>query len=486
MTTHHRPGLAPLALTSTALFWIACKVVATADTTAASAGDESSSLATEPPSAPAAAPGVPATTNGGGEPAPGDVAITGSESPAPPGEAATEEAPPATPMLPGSTAECAPAEGPVPPLALRAVATGLNQPVFVTSAPGDASRLFVVEKPGTVRVISDGQLLDEPFIDVTPRVQSTLSQGLLGLAFHPDFASNGLFYLHFSAADGEGAGTGDSVIAEYRVDADNPNTASLETQRRVLSVDQPEDNHKGGMIAFGPDRQLWIAFGDGGGSNDPHGTIGNGQALDTPLGKLLRIDVDARTVGEAYGVSPGNMVGEGVNPAIWAYGLRDPWRFSFDACRGDVYIADVGQTAFEEINFLAASTPAGSNFGWRMLEGTTCRPGEVDCDAAGARLTPPIDGYSREVGRAVIGGYVYRGDAIPGLRGHYLYGDYGTGRVFRLRVEDGRAVDRAEITSELAPVGGDEDTLASFGQDNAGEVYVVTLAPGGVYRITAR
>lgn len=424
----------------------------------------------------------------GSEAPPTEVPITGSENPPTTGEGSGEVPPPPPaaggPVLPGSTANCAAAEGPVPTLGLQEVASGLQQPLLVTGAPGDASRLFVLLKGGTVRVIVDGQLQEQPFIDITPQVANQGERGLLGLAFHPDYATNGLFYLHFSSSGQNGVATGSGVVAEFRVSADNASVADPASQRQVLVVAQPEANHNGGMITFGPDRQLWLGFGDGGGANDNHGPIGNGQALNTLLGKLLRIDVDARGVNDAYGISAGNMTGDGISPEIWAYGLRNPWRFSFDPCNGDLYIADVGQNALEEVDYLPGNSAAGTNFGWRVMEGTQCRPGQANCDPNDPQFTPPIDEYPRTVGQSITGGYVYRGTNVPGLRGHYIYADYASARFFRFRVENGQAVDRTEITDEIR-AGNNVEDISSFGQDNAGEVYVTSFNPGAVWRISA-
>jgi glucose/arabinose dehydrogenase len=207
--------------------------------------------------------------------------------------------------------------------------------------------------------------------------------------------------------------------------------------------------------------------------------------LDTRLGKLLRIDVDARDAG-AYGIPPGNLAeatGLAALPEIWAYGLRNPWRFGFDPCNADLYIGDVGQNTLEEIDYLPGGAAAGTNFGWRVMEGNVCRPGGGSCDSAG--LTLPVDTYPRSVGASVTGGYVYRGSAIPGLRGHYLYGDFISSRSFRFRIEAGSAVERREISAELRPGSGTFGNIASFGQDNAGELYVAAFTPGAVYRVIA-
>jgi glucose/arabinose dehydrogenase len=396
-------------------------------------------------------------------------------------------APTVDPMLP--SANCAAPEGAVPTLALTEVSGDLDRPLFVTGVPGDDSRLFVMEKGGTVRVILDGQLQEQPFVDVSEQIDEngTNERGLLGMAFHPSYASNGLFYLHFSSAGQNGIPVGAGVVVELAVDPNNPSLANPDSQRQLLVVNQPEPNHNGGMITFGPDGFLYLGFGDGGGGNDAHGTIGNGQALDTLLGKLLRIDPLGRGVDDAYSIPPGNFTAPNARAEIWAYGLRNPWRFSFDPCGGALYVGDVGQNAVEEIDFLPAGTAAGTNFGWRIMEGPACRPGEPagNCTAATA-LTPPVDSYSQDPQASVTGGYVYRGSGIAGLRGTYIYADYVTARFFRFRMgENGQATDRQEITNQLRPNGGAPQQISSFGQDNAGDVYVTAFNPGAIYRITA-
>jgi glucose/arabinose dehydrogenase len=307
------------------------------------------------------------------------------------------------------------------------------------------------------------------------------------MAFHPEYADNGLFYLHFSNSQ---AG-GDGQIAEFAVDPNNRSVANGMSRRDVLAFpDDPEPNHNGGDIRFGADGFLYIGMGDGGGGNDQHGATGNGQNLNTLLGKMLRIDVDSRGVNDAYGIPPNNLAAQTNQqalPEIWAYGLRNPWRFSFDACTQDLYIADVGQNALEEIDFLPASTPAGSNFGWRIMEGPNCRPNDAVCPQTDqSTLVAPVDSYPRDVGTSVTGGYVYRGSNIPGLRGTYIYADYVSEAFFRFRMDGGQMTDRVNITNQMRPAGGGQfGGVASFGQDNAGEVYVTAYQPGAIYRVAA-
>jgi glucose/arabinose dehydrogenase len=393
---------------------------------------------------------------------------------------------PVTPPTSELAPNCAPPEGAVPNLALELVADGLNEPIYVTAAPGDSTRLFVMEKAGRVRVILNGQLQEQPFVDVSEQVANVSERGLLGLAFHPAYATNGLFYLHFSSSGANGIATGTGVVAELTVNSADRSLADAASQRQVLLVAQPEPNHNGGEITFGPDGLLYLGFGDGGGGNDQHGPIGNGQSLETLLGKLLRIDPTGRAVNDAYSIPAGNLAevtGQTALPEIWAYGLRNPWRFSFDACAGDLYLGDVGQNTIEEIDFLPATTSAGTNFGWRIMEGPNCRPGDTVCNAqTQVGLTLPVDSYGTDVGRSVTGGYVYRGSNVPGLRGTYIYADYVSARFFRFRIENGQAVDRQEITDQL---GSEIEGIASFGTDNTGEMYIAAFGPGAVYRITS-
>lgn len=415
----------------------------------------------------------------------------GETDPTPPANTPPGEMNPTPPA--DISANCAAAEGPVPNLALELVAGGLTEPIYVTQVPGETDRLFVMEKGGNVRTIVNGQVQPTPFI--TQAVQNQGERGLLGLAFHPDFATNGLFYLHFSSAGGAGLpAAGTTVIAEYQAPGDH-SVGDPASRRVVLTLADAEANHNGGQITFGTDKLLYIGMGDGGGANDQHGANGNGQNQGVMFGKILRIDPTGRTVNNAYSVPPNNLAeatGQQALAEIWQTGLRNPWRFSFDACTGDLYIGDVGQNTLEEIDFLAAgadrTVAAGKNFGWRLMEGPNCRPTDTACNAQSVtqlNLTNPVDSYGRQIGQSVTGGYVYRGTAVPGLRGNYIYADYQSARFFRFRIENGAAVDRVEITDQMRPAGGTVDNIASFGTDNAGEMYVAAFTPGAVYRVVA-
>ena len=348
---------------------------------------------------------------------------------------------------------------PLQRLALETVGEGYANPIFVSPAPGD-DRLYVVEKPGRIRIVGE----DAVFLDITGLTdEDGLEQGLLGLAFHPDYAANGRFFVHYTDRNGT------STLAEYAADpvarTADPGSASI-----LLTVPQPRGNHNGGMIDFGPDGYLWVALGDGGGANDRYG---NGQRTDTLLGTLLRLDVDSAT---PYAIPPDNpFVDGGGAMEVWAYGLRNPWRFSFD--RDLIYIGDVGQRLWEEIDAAPVSA-AGLNYGWPITEGESCFE-TSSCDTEG--LTPPILDYGHNEGCSVTGGYVYRGSSIPELDGHYFFSDWCGGWIRSLKYLPGEGiVEEADWSGDLAGL----SEVVSFGRDLAGEVYVVTQG-GTVYKIVA-
>jgi glucose/arabinose dehydrogenase len=360
---------------------------------------------------------------------------------------------------------------PNPTLGLQPVASGLSNPVFLTTAPGDPTRLFVVEKTGKIRIIKNGSLQGAPFLDITDSVSTGGEQGLLGVAFDPSYASTGRFYVSYTSPHGSQTG-GTSVLARYHVSA-NADVADVTSGQTILTVDQPYDNHNGGMIGFGPDGFLYFGLGDGGSGGDPQG---HGQDRSELLGSVLRLDVSGNGT---YTIPPSNPYFGSTSrrPELWNYGLRNPWRFSFDRATGDLYIGDVGQNAREEIDVQPAASPGGENYGWNIMEGLSCY-GVATCNQTG--LTLPVLDYDHGAGCAVTGGYVYRGGAIPSLAGHYLYGDYCSGTVWSFRYLNGQAVDRRE-RPDLFPNG----NISSFGQDGAGELYIVTLG-GTIYRIVAR
>jgi glucose/arabinose dehydrogenase len=347
-------------------------------------------------------------------------------------------------------------------LAVELVADGLSNPLYLTTPAGD-SRLFVVEQVGRVRIVENGQLLGTPFLDITDRVASGGERGLLSIAFHPDYASNGYFYASY-IDDG-----GDTRIERYSVTGD-PNVADPGSVDSVRYVEQPFSNHNGGLIVFGPDGMLYIGLGDGGSGGDPGG---NGQNRNTLLGALLRIDVDG---GDPFAVPADNpFVGDpGGRDEIWAYGLRNPWRFSFDREAGDLYIADVGQNRWEEVNVVPADS-GGANFGWNVMEGTHCFPSDP-CDSSD--LVPPAVEYGHGEGCSVTGGYVYRGSAIPEIRGHYFYSDFCGGFLRSFRFSGGTASERREWNV------GDLGAVLSFGEDADGELYMLS-GDGRLYKLVA-
>ncbi len=400
----------------------------------------------------------------------GLLAACSGAAPTPPG--ATP--PVVTPVPPPASLSPAPTTAPpattptVPPverLALEPVADGFDSPLFVGNAGDGSDRLFVVEQGGRVRVVRDGRLLSEPYLDLQDRISSSGERGLLGLAFSPTFSADGRLYVDYTDRDG------DTVISELRAPDPAADRVDPDTERVLLRIDQPYANHNGGALATSPDGLLWIATGDGGSGGDPQG---NGQRLDTLLGKLLRID--PRPGGGApYGIPADNpFVGQDIGRAeIWAYGLRNPWRFSFDRATGDLWIGDVGQGSLEEVNRWPAGSPAGPNFGWNTMEASACFDPSEGCDTTG--LVLPIAEYPHDQGCSVTGGYVYRGSGIPGLAGTYLYGDFCSGTIWALDPSAATPTPRPVLETGLA--------LPSFGEDEAGELYVADQSGGRVLRI---
>ena len=350
-----------------------------------------------------------------------------------------------------------------PTLALQLTASGFSSPTFADAPAGD-SRLFVTELGGVIRVISGGSVLPLPFLDISGRVLGAGEQGLFGMAFHPNYSTNGRFYVNYID------NSGDTQVSEFTVSG-NPDIADVNSERFVLSISQPASNHNGGMLAFGPDGYLYIASGDGGGQNDPNQ---NGQNTSTLLGTILRIDVDGAT---PYAVPADNpFVGGGGAAEIWHFGLRNPWRFSFDFTDGLLLIGDVGQNAWEEVDVVDAST-GGLNFGWDILEASACHEPPTGCSSAGTTL-PALE-YPLSGGNcSVIGGYVYRGSAIPSLNGHYFYGDVCAGWIRSFVYQGGAVTSPVDWTGDLGSVG----AIFSFGTDGAGELYVVS-GTGSIYKI---
>jgi glucose/arabinose dehydrogenase len=366
---------------------------------------------------------------------------------------------------PPASCEAGPVTG-TPPLTSVRVAGGFNAPVDLQSAPGDRTRLFVVEQGGRIRIIRGGAVILAPFLDIADRIASGGERGLLGLAFHPGYAQNGRFFVNYTDRSGH------THIAEFR-GSPGTDTADPASERQILFVTQPFANHNGGGLAFGNDGMLYIGLGDGGSGGDP---LGNGQSLATHLGKMLRIDVD-RAV--PFAIPPDNpFVGNAAAlPAIWAYGLRNPWRFGFDRATGDLYIGDVGQNALEEVDVGLASRRGGENYGWSIMEGSRCFRPSSGCPTAG--LTLPVLDYGRGDGCSITGGVVYRGCRMPGYHGTYFYGDYCTGMIRSFRLVNGQPLDQRDWTAAL---GRDIGNISSFGVDADGEVHIVDHG-GAVYRV---
>lgn len=349
-----------------------------------------------------------------------------------------------------------------PTLATEEVAPGtrFENPVFLTQ-PAGVDGLFIVEQVGRIRVVRGGGV--ETFLDLTGRIGFGGERGLLGLAFHPDYADNGRFFIYYTPNDAM-----QNVVAEYAAPSDRFVADPTEVAR-LMVINDPENNHNGGMIAFGPDGHLYVGTGDGGGGGDRHGPTGNGLNLDTLMGKILRLDVDA---APSYAAAGNPFEGGGGLAQIWAYGLRNPWRFSFDRATGDLYIGDVGQNEWEEIDFQPASSAGGENYGWRAYEGTTVFNAD-NLDLVPEHAEPVFeyahDGGAPIGGCSVTGGYVYRGSAIPDLQGWYLYGDYCNNERAAFKVCDGEAVG-AQLATGL---GGGLSNITSFGEDANGELYML-------------
>ena len=340
------------------------------------------------------------------------------------------------------------------------VAENLGNPVFLTSPRGD-KRLFVVDQAGRILILADGAAQETLFLDISELVSGGNEQGLLGLAFHPDYAENGRFFVNYIDTDGN------TQIVEYRV-SDDPNVALPDSATTILSIEQPFSNHNGGWIAFGPDGFLYVGMGDGGSGGDPNG---NGQNLEALLGKMLRIDVDG---AKPYAIPPTNPFANGGGaPEIFLYGLRNPWRNAFDG--DNLYIADVGQNRFEEIHVVSIED-AGANLGWNLMEGLHCFQPRNGCDQT--NLVLPVYEYPHPEGCSITGGYVYRGKAIPEIAGRYFFGDYCIGNLLSLRYADGKAGDVVNLSEQL----GTFASINSFGIDDDGELYLL-LADGTVQKV---
>jgi glucose/arabinose dehydrogenase len=352
------------------------------------------------------------------------------------------------------------------PLTLELVASGFQSPVHITHAPTDSSRLFVVERGGVIWIIKDGTVLPTPFLDISGQVKAGGEQGLLSVAFHPLHAANGEFFVLYTDVNG------DSRVSRFLTDATDPDVADPSSESLVLFTEQPYTNHNGGLVAFGPDGMLYVGLGDGGSGGDP---LRNGQDSTTVLGAILRLNVDG---GSPYAIPIDNPLVSDAAAAkeIWVYGLRNPWRYAFDGETGDLYIGDVGQGAWEEINVQPSVSAGGENYGWNVMEGTHCY-NAVSCDQAG--LVLPVVEYPHTGGAcSVTGGHVYRGSLLPDLAGRYFYGDYCAGWIRSFRYSGGTAVDSQDHSGDLGTV----SQIVSFGEDAAGELYIVRLT-GAIYRL---
>jgi glucose/arabinose dehydrogenase len=373
-----------------------------------------------------------------------------------------------------------------PSINLKKLATGFTSPVGMACPDDGTGRLFIFEQSGKVIIYKNGVIVKTPFINISERLDGLnvaySEKGLLGMAFHPQYKSNGRFFLYYSAPHSQKGFDHKSVIAEFRVSPENPDKA-IDKPEIIMEFLQPESNHNGGMLEFGPDGFLYIGSGDGGGANDEHGTIGNGQDKGNLLGKILRIDVDSR---KPYGIPPDNpfVNQSGSRAEIFAYGLRNPWRFSFDRETGRLFCGDVGQNKYEEVNIIKK----GGNYGWRIMEGYHCFKPSVNCNKSGLEL--PIDEYGREKGISICGGYVYGGNEINAIKGMYVFGDW-SGKLYLLRQKSNGTWERLEPNINGTGKNELEGKLNSMGQDRNGHIYLLTQklfgpkSPTGVlYRIT--
>jgi glucose/arabinose dehydrogenase len=406
-----------------------------------------------------------------------------------PGPSGASTSPSIQPSPSGTTAGASPSPSPAPPssrpspsagaavgdpagviVTLEPFIDGLQAPLLVTNAADGSDRLFIVEQAGRIRIARDGRLVDRPFLDITDRISAGGERGLLGLAFHPDFGEgDDRFFVDYTALDG------DTVVASFRV-TDEPDLADPASEEVLIRFDDPFGNHNGGNLAFGPDGMLYNGQGDGGGGGDP---LESGQRLDTMFAKLLRIDIDGASDGRPYAIPDDNPFRDqaGAIPEAWAYGLRNPWRFSFDRLTGDLWIGDVGQGQLEEIDRALVSEGAGRgvNYGWSTMEGTSCFRTDR-CDREG--LTLPIAEYGHGQGCSVTGGYVYRGEAQPALAGVYLFADFCSGNLWGL-------ASGGAASQEPVLYGDTGASVASFGEDEAGEMYAADLA-GRIVRVVGQ
>ena len=369
-------------------------------------------------------------------------------------------------------------QGGFPAIQIQMVAPGFVSPVTVSNAGDGSGRLFVVQQTGQIRILINGTILPTPFLDVSTLISCCGEQGLLGLAFHPDYLTTGFFYVNYTDTGGN------TMVARYKVSESDPNIADPNSAQTVLTQNQPFSNHNGGQLVFGPDGYLYIAFGDGGGGDDPQE---NGQNLSTWLGKILRVDVDGDDFpgdpNRNYAVPPDNPFVNDPNALheIWAYGLRNPWRCTFDRLTGDFFIGDVGQSSREEIDFQPAASTGGENYGWDVLEGTFCHedipPGSCNTLLNGGSTLPVFE-YDHSLGCAVTGGYRYRGQLYPQLEAIYFFSDLCSGIIWgAMQDVQGRWIIQQVLDTKLP--------VTTFGEDEPGELYVVDYSGGTLYRIVA-
>lgn len=373
------------------------------------------------------------------------------------------------------------------------IADGYKKPVFITSYPNNAKLLYIVEQAGLIKLINDGKKLSRPFFDINKRVVNPNrpgdERGLLGFAFHPNHTNNGKFYINYMDNDGN------TIVSEFSTNSEL--RANHKSERIILKLKQPYGNHNGGDIQFGPDGYLYISIGDGGKAGDP---LNAGQDLSSLFGKIIRIDIEQKP----YGIPKSNpFFGQkDKREEIWAWGLRNVWRFSFDKQTGDKYLADVGQNKWEEVNFEPASSKGGLNYGWRIMEANHCYDPKENCPTEG--LIKPIIEYPNDAnhpafafriieelsfsetdveGCSVTGGYVYRGQKIKSMQGQYIFGDYCSGNIWTLKVVNGKAINFKNRTEEINIGGGEFTTyISSFGQDSDGEIYIIDYN-GGIYKL---
>ena len=392
-----------------------------------------------------------------------------AQTPIPSGTGSTEGIPAlVTGISPNLLAPVDPAK-----VSFQEIATGLSNPVFITNAGDGSGRIFIIEQGGYIRILKNGSLLATPFLDVHTIIKSGGEQGLLALAFHPSYSTNGIFFIAYTAPRNGDATGSNLVLEKFSVSSNNPDLANPASGVILLTISHPvNSNHNGGTLAFGGDGYLYWSTGDGGGGGDPSN---NAQQLNNMLGKILRIDVNS---GSPYGIPASNPFYTSPDPnikkEIWAYGLRNPWRISFDALTHDLYIGDVGQSAREEVDFQAAGSTGGENYGWRVMEGSICYNPSSGCDQSGKVL--PVAEYDHTLGCAITGGYVYRGSNFPSLGGYYFYSDYCSGKLFSLHKDPTLGWTSVQLVDTAFSV-------STFGEDEQGELYLADLATGKLYNI---